>query len=677
MLVVCIAPWQFSRFWPVSEDYYDYLPQALFAAITAIACVLLALDARNGGQAAAKKTSIGWCLLAFAAWMAVSCFGAIYKHDALLETARVVSVVTWFFIARAVLSTVEFDRTCALIMSAIALGACAAASSYALGFLKIQAPQTLVWFTNNNLFANYCAMALPLCLGATALWRRAARTNATLLIILGLAATAWIALGLLASASKGGLLAALCGGVAFLVVMLRARGGVARNWLRARPALAISIALVLLGGGGFVGARTVLPRIRAARGAQNHSTMFRVYTWRSAADMTAARPLLGFGPASFPYAHSKFSRVGFTRTAHQSWLQIAAESGVPALLFLLGATVLALVRGWRAAKWDNGARWPVAAGACGAIVAFAVHACTDAGWGIISVALLVMICCALLDACGAAASGSTVEIDRPSNIDRTPQKEGIPASQRTAGAWLLAMLLMGGASWLGQRASMGEDLRRDARDAAARGDSTTALERARAATISDPLGVRAWSNLAQTEERAQMDAQASWQRAVAVAPWNAQTWRQFASYQIRRGADPDEALARSLEIAPNDTQTLRERAQWRLARNDARGWADWEAIARLLKQPYGLYEATPELVNFDYPHALLELATRDIQRGQRESANARVRDTLQFIAQARAYQQNDPELVLAARGAQAQAEAQQELETLEARAKGLRAKLKS
>jgi hypothetical protein len=422
--------------------------------------------------------------------------------------------------------------------------------------------------------------------------------------------------------------------------------------------------LLLLVGGGFVGARTVLPRILAARGAQNHSTMFRVYTWRSAADMTATRPILGFGPASFPYAHTKFSHVGFTRTAHQSWLQIAAESGVPALLFLLGATALAFGRGWRAAKMDNGARGPVAAGACGALVAFAVHALTDAGWGIISVALLVVICCAVLDASSMLDDESTVEIDRT------------PSSQRAAGAWLLAMLLMGGASLLGQRAAAGEDLRRDARDAAARGDSTSALERARAATDSDPLAVRTWSNLAQTEERIGADARASWQRAVAVAPWNAQTWRQFANYQIRHGADPSEAFARSLEVAPNDTQTLRERAEWRLARNDARGWEDWEAIARLLKKPYGLYEATPELVNFDYPHALLELASRDVQRGQREAARARLRETEQFIARARAYQQSNPDLVLAARGAEAQAEAQREMETIQARVNELRAKLK-
>jgi O-antigen ligase len=662
-LIMSIAPWHLSLFWPVNDDYYDYLPQALFAGVMAFVCVLLALASRSENGAAVRPwKGIAWCLAAFVSWVALSCIGAIYRHDALLETARVVSVVLGFFAVRAVLkSTVEFDRTRVLLLGAIVLGAVAVASGPALGFIQTRSPQLSPLFTHNNLFANYCAMALPLCLGTTMLARRMARRGSQKLVVAcGLAAAAWIALGLLASASKGGFLAALCGAVAFGSIVLRARFGVVRAWLRANRTIAIVLGLVLVGGVGLVGGRTVLPRILAARGSQNHSTMFRIYTWRAAAEMTQARPVVGFGPGSFPWAHSKFSEVGFTRTAHQSWLQIAGESGVPALLLLLGATVLSLRRGWRVVKTENGAQWPIVAGAVGAIVAFAVHGMLDAGWGIISVALLLMVSLALLDSCEEVPT-STVENEA--------------SSQRAAALWLGAALLLGGASWLAQRAVAGEDARREGREAAARGDATTALERAQAATIADPLGVRIWTNRAQTEESLQTDGTASWQRALVVNPWGAQAWRQWAQSRVQRGEDPSEQFARSLEVAPNDTETLRERAEWRIARGDARGWDDWQKIAQLLRKPYGLYPATPELVNYDFAHALLTLAARDTKREQNATAKEKLQEAQRFLAASRAYQTSNPGLLEAARGAAAAAEAKQELEGLEARAKELAGKL--
>ena len=664
------APSQLSLFWPVTDDYYDYLPQSMFSAFSALACVVVALDAR-GAKPTGKFSSVAWCVLGFAVWVVLSVFGAVYRHDALLETARVVSVGAWFFIARTVLKkqgTVEFERACVWVFGAVMLGAVWVATASALGFLRTRAPQLSPWFTNVNLFANFCAMALPMALGFAVLVRRMSGARGWI-VALPLLGAAWIALGLLASASKGGLLAALCGIAAFGIVMLRARGDAVRNAVRKRRALAIFLAIVLVGGGGVVGARTVLPRILAARGSQNHSTMFRVYTWRAAAEMAQRRPVVGFGAGAFPWAGQKFSQVGFTRIAHQSWLQIAGESGVPALLFLLGATVLALRRGWRAAK-KQVARWPVVAGASGAVVAFAAHAMTDAGWGIVSVATLFIVALAILDACDVSHDEtSTVEFDRTHSASA-------PTSPRGFLAWLGLALVLGGASWMAQRAATGEDERRLSHEAAARGETARALELATAATRSDPLGVRMWTNLAQAHEKANQNPDEWWARAVAVCPLGAQVWRQWAASRVRRGLDAEEQFARSIEIAPRDTETRQQRAQWRMAKNDARALEDWNAIAALARAPYGRFAATPEIVDLNYARALVEIARDDIRRGRRVEAAARLRDATTMLKQAQMYETKHGEFIEAARGAGALQAATEERETLQAQTRELQAQLK-
>lgn len=87
-----------------------------------------------------------------------------------------------------------------------------------------------------------------------------------------------------------------------------------------------------------------------------NSGAFRAWTWKGAARMAAANPTLGTGIGTWEDQYPRYALTGFTRAAHQSYLQLADECGIPALLVLLATLGLlgaSLVRGLAAAPPDE------------------------------------------------------------------------------------------------------------------------------------------------------------------------------------------------------------------------------------------------------------------------------------------------------------------------------------
>jgi tetratricopeptide (TPR) repeat protein len=80
---------------------------------------------------------------------------------------------------------------------------------------------------------------------------------------------------------------------------------------------------------------------------QAHSWQFRVYTWRGAARSAFAAPILGFGPGMFVYTYPRRALVGFTRVAHEGYLQEADDIGIPATVFMVFAMVALIGSGLR------------------------------------------------------------------------------------------------------------------------------------------------------------------------------------------------------------------------------------------------------------------------------------------------------------------------------------------
>lgn len=126
------------------------------------------------------------------------------------------------------------------------------------------------------------------------------------------------------------------------------------RWGRRRMAAAIFLAIALLA------ASVLVAPVRSATWAQlpvggvegyQRLTTYRLGAWLAALDMTATRPWTGYGPGTYAAEqqthrfaaeislHERFVQPfgnSFLQ-AHDGYLQLAAEAGVPALLFALAA----------------------------------------------------------------------------------------------------------------------------------------------------------------------------------------------------------------------------------------------------------------------------------------------------------------------------------------------------
>ena len=171
---------------------------------------------------------------------------------------------------------------------------------------------------------------------------------------------------LLASRSKGGMVAFACGAAA-CAVGAGVRSGGSR---RTRAVLVAAAAVAVLAAGiGLAGARD---RLRASVGV-------RLGYWQVSLRMAAERPLTGVGPDGWAdrYAMRKEPEHEDARAAHSAHLQVLAETGVVGLL-LWCATWAALLVSWMGGPPPDDAS-PSGAGGRGTAVAMAALAAVALG----------------------------------------------------------------------------------------------------------------------------------------------------------------------------------------------------------------------------------------------------------------------------------------------------------
>jgi len=694
-LCALVSPYLFSGFWPVTHEYGS---QSFFSVLAACAALLLALSPRDESQPALRNWPLAsLCLLAFFAWCAFSCVASVYWHDTILEIARIGTCGLWFLILRELLRfrapdentnrVLESSNRRALCVLAAASFGLAIVCALALrNYFETRDPRQFGTFFNPNLFANAAAMTLPLALSATlAAWRWTRRERpiwTPIAVALGALFSLLVVVGLIVTSSKGGFLAALMALVVFAVGLWRAQKGSLRRVGRANRVLVALSLLLVFGAGGALATKTVLPRLAAARGSDDNSTQFRAYTWKSTLQMAQARPLFGWGPGGFAQTHDQFATVGTTKAAHQSWLQIAAENGFPAMILLLAASVLFVLRGWRALKT---LAWPQSLGALGAVVAFAVHGLTDSGWGVTSIAFLLMIAFALLDAAEpntstpntstpntstpntSTPSASTPSAPESNAAALNPAERGVAlnavqpnapieysklnkprqetnenavahhSGSRLRWGWLVVVLLASAFSWAAQRAASGEDSRNESDTAQRSGNAILALQNAQDAVGFDPLSSRLWQRLAQAQV---MQARAGngdfaaaesvFARATQLNSQNNVAWRSWAEARDEepqsstRSPSTAELWDKAVRLAPRDSSSLLARAQWRLKRNanDDQAWNDVETLVRERDEPYGRYAAVGEYVNLDFARASVLLLPR-LMKMKQDAARAK------------------------------------------------------
>jgi hypothetical protein len=196
-----------------------------------------------------------------------------------------------------------------------------------------------------NLFAGFLVLALGTGLG---LFHQMASRPRKAAIAVGLAV---VGLALVLTASRAGWIG---GGVLLTLFGLL----IDRRWL-----------LVLLGGTACALAmfpQMVVSRLAALAWDNPAFDKFRLMGWISARDMVAARPLTGWGPGTWEVAYPPFRLPDETvhlPHAHNYFLHVAAEFGIPVIVTLTAIIAWVLWRGLRETRQTQ-YHVPVAATAC-------------------------------------------------------------------------------------------------------------------------------------------------------------------------------------------------------------------------------------------------------------------------------------------------------------------------
>ncbi len=195
------------------------------------------------------------------------------------------------------------------------------------------------WFPNQNIAAGFLAMAL--------IWGAHQKLNRK--------SVSWFGLGFLLLAwglteSRGSLAAMVLVVVLYLVVHMkevekRISQWTVTQWLVFAGCVLYLAASISMMVNRILSAETTDPR-----------AYFRIDVWISSFKMVAAQPLFGFGPGTFAAVYPYYRPSGYWNTlnpfAHNEFLQVAAECGLPAL-FLVLLLLWAFLRDFSVAAWKG------------------------------------------------------------------------------------------------------------------------------------------------------------------------------------------------------------------------------------------------------------------------------------------------------------------------------------
>jgi len=144
--------------------------------------------------------------------------------------------------------------------------------------------------------------------------------------------------------SKGGIIAAMIGIVAFVALGLVKRG-LPKGWWRgvAVGLVAGGLLIMLFGLGAWASGTSSVAGRLGEGGSAEQSVGFRSQLWKDTTKVIASAPLMGHGAGAYSLAIRKQGTTLGSELAHETYLQIAAEFGVVGLVIALGLVVMWLV----------------------------------------------------------------------------------------------------------------------------------------------------------------------------------------------------------------------------------------------------------------------------------------------------------------------------------------------
>ncbi|BDI32315.1 hypothetical protein CCAX7_43660 [Capsulimonas corticalis] len=320
---------------------------SFFGAAAALAGLLAVLSAWRQSSALGTPASLRRARGATAAlmvWALISIVARIVRQHSstaflapMLRGGSIVATDLALFLTAWFVSARHRDSRYALMLALLGGAAIAAAigvQEYAIHLRDGESSWRVFGMSTPDYLAAYMAMMLPI----TAALVFSAPTENRLPVLLGLVAVLELAT-VLTTQSRFALVSlalsfCVLGYFAYRQKKYTAAASPAAVASKGRGGAIIASVLALLVVG--VLAKPVIGRLMHP---QQNSGAFRVWTWKGSLHMAAANPIFGTGVGTYVYDYPKYALTGFTRLAHNGYLQIADECGVPALLLLLAIQI--------------------------------------------------------------------------------------------------------------------------------------------------------------------------------------------------------------------------------------------------------------------------------------------------------------------------------------------------
>lgn len=538
----------------------------------------------------------------------VSLVQSIYLHDSLVAVGQLTSYFLIFWLCQALGRSGKWQSGA---IAAMVVGGIAAAIWGLREYVQtVVAAGEITWrifgpFYNPNLLAGYLLLALPLvvaCLWWWVHWAKGAGYR------LGLVAGGFIimllAAALLMTGSKGGLLAAVPV-VIVLAITLPEPGTAAARQMRW-----LAGAILVLGALVALAVPPLRVRLLAAFTTESHSAAFRYFTWRGTLSMIGARPLLGFGPGSFQYAYPHFAQAGFTRMAHQSFLQIAAEMGIVSLAAILVGFMAMLGTLVKRLRTIASADRPLLAAATAALAGFLVHNLVDYSWYSPAVALTMWALVGLA-------------------LSARPTRHAVDSGRLALVSRLLLLIVLVVALSGAVAGVVGQNLAARASALAKRGLYIGATRQIQRALSFDPLDAELWEDLANYQavqaplvgRGALVEALGARLHVAKLRPTEATNYRYLAELYAQAGDLPSAIAAarRAVREYPAYVEgwvTLGK--MYELSGMPQQTEASYRRVADIYHSPVYKYAPIKEYAQPIYAQAFYFLAQQAAQRGQSE-----------------------------------------------------------
>lgn len=252
-----------------------------------------------------------------------ACVGGYIAAAQILKNKKYAGAIIWSFILASMIVCVFGIRNYAISSGG---GAAFWRALFSSGdHMRLFGP-----FINPGYFSGFLVIAIPVTLGVYL------ATRGKLPALLAGIALGIESIAIMLTGTKFGIVSALLALFVFIIFSILTKS-IGRVQIIRIAAVAIIVLPLLI-----VFSRPLTSRVAEAEagGSQVHSATFRTFTWKATANMIKNKPFAGVGTGLFEIAYPRYTIAGPTKYAHNSYLQIAAESGIPALAFFLAAGFL-------------------------------------------------------------------------------------------------------------------------------------------------------------------------------------------------------------------------------------------------------------------------------------------------------------------------------------------------